>query len=165
MIFYIALQQEFHARGPAAVMGCWVVKGGSKTANEADDGHMDIVRLRDEILLSDLTYLHRAVVIHTRSRKAMANFLSEMLEEQSNINHLNQHLWKRYESTTIHSFDAGGAVPDALMTIKCRRSNSPSFLEMKVYKDTTFSWVSFLASKTLLSCFIFFSSYEHEYST
>mmetsp|Transcript_23260 Transcript_23260/g.39762 ORF Transcript_23260/g.39762 Transcript_23260/m.39762 type:complete len:385 (+) Transcript_23260:106-1260(+) len=147
IIFYIALIQEFLSRGPEAVMGCWVVKGDLKGAVDIATSDMKIVRLRDELLFTDLAHLYGAVV-NTKTRNLMAMFLSEMLARHCIKNQLASFMegMKRQDGALgilpIHSFGTCGAVPEKLMKIKCIvRSGPAAFLDMEVYNDTELKWV------------------------
>ena len=76
MRFYVVLVKEYLACGSDSVIGCWIVRhGGFKsvgiTAEDVQD--MNVVRLADEFLISDLVHLHHAVA-HKRSQNTMTAF-------------------------------------------------------------------------------------------
>ena len=144
MTFYIALFKEFLARGPDDVMGCWVVHhhhGGLKRT--LDEDGINVIRLGDQILFSDLAYLNEAVAL-TRHRKSMSSFLSKTLQKHCNtvnwirlVGYMVEHESKNERS--IHSFSTGNAVPQKLMAINLRGKDKDFVIY--VYKDAQLMWL------------------------
>jgi hypothetical protein len=160
MIFYAAMVEECLAQGVPLVNDWFWCRPKSRPKTIS-------IRLSD--IFSEFACLNRAVV-NTQTRKAMAGFLTDMLErpnlpdqEHHDVNMLKERLKVIVGDEVdgvVHNFDTDGAEPRKLMKIFLVSKSLDSRQEIEVYGGTSLKWVMHVSLAMCNGHFSFLSGGE-----